>query len=727
MDTTPGLSRPRAGLLLLLAGLAAPVSGCKLSDSGVAPPAGLVYAVNPAVYGRGTAIAPNSPSSSGGVVAGYSVSPALPAGLAMNETTGVVTGTPTAVAPAAAYTVTASNAGGSATVALSIAVNDVAPSALAYAVNPATYTVGVAIAPNAPSASGGRVVAWSVSPALPAGLSLDTSTGVISGTPSALAPSAAYRVTATNSGGSAHVDVTLEVNALAPASIAYAVNPAAYFATVAIEPNDPSFTGGQPSAWEVSPDLPNGLLLHPVTGRILGTPISAAAAANYRVTGRNSGGAASVDVRITVNPAPPVVTVPPQPQTVLGGTAATFTVTATGAGALSYQWRKRGVAIPGATSAAYTTPGTALADDGAVFSVVVTDPQGGSTASEGARLTVTAPPANVYVVNGGSGTVSQFSAGTDGSLVAMAAPTVAIGAGGFAVVVDPSGRWVYVTNRTAGTISQFARAANGALEPLSPATVAAGADPGFLAVHPQGGFLYAVEQAADVVHQYAIGADGTLSPLPVPAVATGGSPSGIALASSGGALHAFVTTLGPGNVSRYAVGGDGALARLLPDADGIGASWQMVVNPAGTRAYATNLGSTLLPGFAVGPGGSIVADQIATSVGFPTGIAMDPGGRWVYTSSPTCSGTGCDVLNQFAIGGDGSLAPMSPRTVATGARPYMIAVSPGSEFLWVTDGESTSVSQYAIGPTGGLTPLSTPYVLVGDHPYGITAVGPRSP
>ena len=51
---------------------------------------------------------------------------------------------------------------------------DGAPTSLSYATNPAVYTKGVAIAPNSPTVGGGTATAFSVSPALPAGLTLNT-------------------------------------------------------------------------------------------------------------------------------------------------------------------------------------------------------------------------------------------------------------------------------------------------------------------------------------------------------------------------------------------------------------------------------------------------------------------------------------------------------------------------------------------------------------------------
>ncbi len=91
----------------------------------------------------------------------------------------------------------------------------------------------------------------------------------------------------------------------------------------------------------------------------------------------------------TPTPAPPVITHQPGNRRVTVGRTARFTVAATANAPLSYQWRKNGIEIPGATAAAYITPPATLADNGAIFSVVVSD-AAGSVTSRGARLTVSA-------------------------------------------------------------------------------------------------------------------------------------------------------------------------------------------------------------------------------------------------------------------------------------------------------------------------------------------------
>src|SRR5262245_52371119 len=116
MPPEGGLSmatRGGRGLRTLLAGaffLALFASGCHCGPSA---PSGLTYSTNPAVYTVGQGIADNVPTSEGGPVDSYGVSPSLPAGLVLDATTGVITGTPTAPSPATDYTVTATNPGGS--------------------------------------------------------------------------------------------------------------------------------------------------------------------------------------------------------------------------------------------------------------------------------------------------------------------------------------------------------------------------------------------------------------------------------------------------------------------------------------------------------------------------------------------------------------------------------------------------------------------------------------
>ena len=316
------------GIVLTLTALTAFVCGCGNNGGGGSGPSALSYSARAAVFTKGVAITPDNPTTSGGAVTGYSVSPALPAGLSLNTSTGVVSGTPTVVAAAASYTVTASGTSGTITTTLSITVNDQPPLAFSYAAGTAAYTVDVPITANFPTNSGGTVISYSVGSALPAGLSLSTATGIISGTPTAVRTSTSYTVTAANSGGNASAALTIAVNAVlspaisAPAGLAYHPGNAVYTVGVTIPENAPTSIGGPPltytkpsgikvPAYSIFPLLPDGLSLSGVpvaaavsdnaTGVINGTPKAAMSTTTYVVTASNSAGSTTANLTVTIN------------------------------------------------------------------------------------------------------------------------------------------------------------------------------------------------------------------------------------------------------------------------------------------------------------------------------------------------------------------------------------------------------------------------------------------
>src|SRR5215471_20472180 len=92
----------------------------------------------------------------------------------------------------------------------------VAPANLGYARNPALYALGIEIEPNEPYVEGGTPTQYSVSPKLPEGLTLDSTSGVLSGTPTVLTPTSDFTVTAENSAGSTQTTLTLKIATTAP-------------------------------------------------------------------------------------------------------------------------------------------------------------------------------------------------------------------------------------------------------------------------------------------------------------------------------------------------------------------------------------------------------------------------------------------------------------------------------------------------------------------------------
>jgi Immunoglobulin domain len=95
----------------------------------------------------------------------------------------------------------------------------------------------------------------------------------------------------------------------------------------------------------------------------------------------------------------PTISAQPSDQTVTAGQSVTFTVTASGTAPLSFQWRRDGAEVAGATAGSYSLNSTATSDSGAKFSVIVSN-SAGSITSSAAMLTVTAP-ANLLGTAGG--------------------------------------------------------------------------------------------------------------------------------------------------------------------------------------------------------------------------------------------------------------------------------------------------------------------------------------
>jgi hypothetical protein len=114
----------------------------------------------------------------------------------------------------------------------------------------------------------------------------------------------------------------------------------------------------------------------------------------FGVSAGCGGGSSSADIDSgTAGTA--TITTQPASQTVSAGQTATFTVVAAGAAPITYQWQKNGTAISGATSASYTTPATASADNGEKFTVAVSNSLGSATSAAATLTVTTSAPAAV--------------------------------------------------------------------------------------------------------------------------------------------------------------------------------------------------------------------------------------------------------------------------------------------------------------------------------------------
>ena len=156
--------------------------------------------------------------------------------------------------------------------------------------------------------------------------------------------------------------------------------------------------------------------------------------------GGSSGGSSGIPPQA---PQAPLITAQPSDLTVIAGQPATFSVAANGDAPITYQWRRGGVNIDGATAASYTLVLPQLTDSGSVWSVVVSN-AAGSMSSAGATLTVKTGPGIRLVAGmpGGAGSL-------DGAVGRFFGPS--------GVVVDASGT-VFVADSRNNTIRKISPA-----------------------------------------------------------------------------------------------------------------------------------------------------------------------------------------------------------------------------------------------------------------------------
>ncbi len=221
----------------------------------------------PVVSSGEVGVALNSPAmtvNGGTAPYTFSVTGTLPAGLTLNTTTGAITGTPTA---AGTFTIQVKDSKGAAASSTCPFTINGGPVLTCPAVN--SGEVGVALNSLAMTVSGGTSpYTFSVVGTLPGGLTLNTTTGAITGTPTA--------------SGTFSIQVK-DANGVASAtSCPFTINggpmltcPAVSSGEVGVALNSPVMTvsgGTAPYTFSVSGTLPGGLTLNTTTGAITGTP-----------------------------------------------------------------------------------------------------------------------------------------------------------------------------------------------------------------------------------------------------------------------------------------------------------------------------------------------------------------------------------------------------------------------------------------------------------------------
>jgi hypothetical protein len=646
----------------------------------------------------------------------------LPAGLSLDPSTGIISGTP-AGAGTSAFTVAATDSGSPAqtvTANESITIIPVAPLAMQNSALPSP-TVGQQYSATVPATGGIAPYTWSVSSgSLPAGLTLDSATGTVSGTPTSPG-SSTFTIQAADSssapGATATATFTLNVVAsggtltLVPPNLPGGTQGIGYTSTL-------RSTGGTgPLYWSVtSGNLPAGVSLNAGTGELSGIPTASGTFAfTARVTDAASR-SATENLSITVAAVAAPSTATSALPDVVAGTSYDQPIDGNG-GVAPYSWSVSSGALPAGLSldpASGVISGTPTAPGTYSFTVTLADSAtpAAQTASADLSITVDAPPPPPAMTL--TDTVTDGTVGTSYNAAIIPANgtgpynyTVTSGSLPDGLNLDSQAGTIIGTPTTAGSFTATIQATDSSSP--TPQTAAGSVSitvvaPGALAIDTTS----LLDAAVGAVYAQPIAVGGGTGADSF-TLTSGALPSGLTLDPATGIIYGTPTTAGsssftvtvtdsssptPGTASAALTLTTGAEAPVsvpattLPDATLNVSYLQSLTATGGAPPYGWSVSSGALPG----------------------GLSLDPA-TGIISGTPTASGV-------FAV-----TVEVTDSSAQTATESLTLTVDPAAPLSIGTTalGTASQGSAYSasLDASGGTSPV-TWSVTAGSLPAGLT-------
>jgi large repetitive protein len=563
--------------------------------------------------------------------------------------------------------------------------------------------VGTAYSTTLSSTGGTAPLTWSTVGSLPAGLTFNSATGVISGMPT----------TAGSIGFSAQVLDSSDVpyTAKAPETIAISMpiahleiisgNPPAGTVGIAYSTSLSASGGTTPYSFSVtSGSLPAGLTLTAATGVIEGTPTAAGTSVFTGQVEDASGAKASASFSITINaggngqqltlsPLPGAIVGVPYNATigVTGGTAP-YSCLQTGGGLPAGLTLSASCVVSGTPTTAGTSPFTVKATDSSSPALTVTGPESITVAAAGS-LTLTSPP-NATVGTPYSGAIG-VAAGTAPYSCVIVSGTLPAG------LTLGSGCLITGTPTTAGTSNLTVTA----IDSSSPIKTITG--PVSLTVVPSGLTLALATlpgATVGVVYSATIGVSGGTAPYTCQQ--TGGSlPTGLTLSASC-VVSGTPTTAGTSTLQVKATDSSSS-------AETVTGPESITVAPAGSLTITSPPSATVGTPYSgtIGVSGGIAPYSCVITAGtLPAGLTLGAG--CVITGTPTTAGTSTVTVK----------ATDTSTPIKTTTGPVTLTVNPSALTLTLAT---------LPGATVGVPYSATIGVSGGTAPYGCSQVGGALP
>ncbi len=626
-----------------------------------------------------------------------------------------------------------------------------APADLTYSSTDVLQLSSVALTPLAATVTG-TVTSFEVSPTLPTGLALNTTTGTLSGTPTAPALRKTYTITARNTGGSTSADVRIEI--AAPQRFAFVTSPTDdSFASLTVDTQAARFLRGPLGFAGNSDTGAERPVAHP-SGRFFYVPHA----------GTNTLVAWGIDQE--------------------NGALDRFAVRALGAGPHAAAMHPSGSWLVVANMAADTVrvfavdPTTGIPTQTLVFPVG-TMPSDIAFSPDGRQLFVT--HAGVVLNGLGSSLASYAFSASTGSLSQQGSPLALNGGRPKALVVDPHEPLVYVTLSQFDAVVVVRTSPSGTLTAIAPLH-AAGAQPVDVEIDATGRNLFVAAAGEDSIHSFRV------TPTTGALTHVGTFPAGdepVALLREPTGARLFAVARGSSELLTYTVDLNGALATesslaMRPGSHALTCAtgsaplaWTprflhcankgsddihaftvnaatgaltfagqtftddqptcLAVGPRTRVAVVVAEGSHTVQSFTVSPTNGVLTPTGASVAitGTPTHVAIDPSGRFAYVVARDGVTVGDGWLMTLAIAPTTGVLTLVD-TRASGVASRAVAIEPTGEFVYVANaGDGTAgtanIKTFAIDPVTGVptsvgSTVPAPGIIgIAFHPDGRTA------
>ncbi|MCY2960150.1 MAG: beta-propeller fold lactonase family protein [Planctomycetota bacterium] len=521
-------------------------------------------------------------------------------------------------------------------------------------------------------------------------------------------------------GGTAPTPIT------APSNLVYSGSNALVMSGIEIAPLLPTFDGDV-DLFEVSPSLPTGLVLDPVTGVLAGLPTVPVQRRDYTITARNAGGSTTSGVRLEIaapqrfalvtngaDDSLATLAVDTRAARLLRGPLSFSGSTDVGAESPVTHPSGRFVYVPHATSnslVAWRIDAASGAAERIASRVLDNGPHAAAIDPSGSWLAVSCRGSDdvfVFAIDPGTGMPSLVH-------------TVPVGTQPSDLGFSRDGRQLFVTHAGLEITGLGSSLACYAFQPLT-GTMALqsaplglnGGRPTALVIDPNEPLVYLAVSEFDGVLAVRTSTTGAMTPFP-PLRASGDDPVDIELDATGETL--FVAAAADDEIRSFQTDpATGTLSEVGSFAAGVEPR-TLKRDALGNRLYAVARGSSELITFLVGPDGTLTRESSlalrpgSSGIAFATGSAqLEWTPRFVH-----CANAGSDDVHSFRVDEDTGALTFTGQTF-TDDGPSSLALDPRMRFAIVSAEAGRTVQSFAVSSTTGVLSAAAPSVAITGTP-----------